>query len=102
MMKGGETVHMNQKLNLAIALALGLFGGVILSHFPMPVFAQSQPPVLMPASAQRVTLTTGLGIKLGDLDLTQGTIKLSPVVKLHLEKTDRTVSLELTAGEGPK
>jgi hypothetical protein len=90
---------MNPKLNLTLALAVGLLGGGFLAHYlsPMPIFAQSQAPVLIPAPAQHVALMTGLGAKLGDMDLEQGTIKLSPLVKLHIIKTDRTVTLELNA-----
>ena len=47
-------------------------------------------------------LTTGLGARFGDLDLSQGTIKLSPIVKLHPDKTDRTVTLELSPGSESK
>lgn len=94
----------NQKLNLIIVLAIGVLGGSILSHYllPMPVFAQSQAPVLVPGSAQHVTLATASGINLGDFDLNKGTIKLFPVVKLHMDKTDRTVTLELSPGENSK
>ena len=39
---------------------------------------------------------TGLGTKLGDFDPTQGTIKLVPIVKLQIQKTDLTVTVELS------
>jgi hypothetical protein len=95
---------MNPKLNLTFALAVGLLGGSILAHYlsPMSVFAQSQAPVLISTPAQHLALTTGLGAKLGDLYLEQGTIKLSPLVKLHMNKTDRTVTLELSAADDSK
>jgi len=95
---------MNPKLNLTLALAVGLLGGSILSHHlsPTPVLAQSQAPVLIPAPAQHVALMTGLGAKLGDLYLDQGTIKMSPLVKLDVTKTDRTITLTLSAADDPK
>ena len=99
---------MNQRLNvifaLIFALAVGLLGGGILSHYlsPMPVLAQSGGPLLISPPAQRVALMTGLGIKLGDMDLAQGTIKLFPIVTVHVAKTDQTVTLELTAKENSK
>jgi hypothetical protein len=76
---------MNQKLNLTLALAIGLVGGGILSHYlsPTPVLAQSQAPILIPAPTQRISLNTGLGTKMGDLDLNQGTVKLWPGVTVH-------------------
>ena len=39
---------------------------------------------------------TGLGTKVGDFDPTQGTIKLIPIVKFQIQKTDRTVTVELS------
>lgn len=89
---------MNPKLTLVLTLALGLLSGGILSHycFPVSVFAQSQAPVLIPASAQPLALTTMQGIKLADFYADQGTIKLWPVVELHIKKTDRTVTIELS------
>jgi hypothetical protein len=95
---------MNAKLNLTLALALGLLAGGILSHHlsPMRVFAQSKAPVLVPDSAQHVALTTGRGVKLGDLEVQQGTIKLSPMVKLDVNKTDRTITLALSSADDSK
>ena len=95
---------MNQKTSLGFALAVGLLGGGILSHClsPTPVFAQSRTPILISAPGQHVALTTGSGIKVEDMDLAQGTIKLFPVVTLQMAKTNRTVTLELSAGENSK
>jgi hypothetical protein len=88
---------MNQKLSLTLALTLGLLGGGLLSRVMLPtVFAQSQPTRIY---VQPTALTTGKGIKVGNLDLTQGTIKLSPVVKIRIAHTDGAVTLELTPGE---
>lgn len=85
---------MNQKLNLALALTAGLLGGGILSHVALPtVSAQSQPTLIQ---GQRITLATGQGTRVGDFDPTQGTIKLSPVVKVRVTHTDGAVSLELS------
>ena len=83
---------MTQNLKLICALAAGLLGGAILAHYlsPISVFAQSLAPT------KRVALMTGLGTKLGDFDPTEGTIKLVPIVKLHIQKTDRTVTVELS------
>jgi hypothetical protein len=98
MMENKESFPMNQKLTLALALTVGLFVGGILSHYllPISVFAQSQTPVLISASAQPVALTTTQGTKLGDYYPNQGAIKLSPVVKLRVNKTGQTVTLELS------
>ena len=92
---------MNRTSTLTLVLAIGLLGGGIISHYllPIPVFAQSDGPVLIPASPQHVALITESGTKLGDLDLNQGTIKLSPIVKLRLSKTNNKVNLELSAGD---
>ena len=88
---------MNQELSLTLALTLGLLGGGILSRVMLPtVFAQSQPTR---AYVQPMTLTTGQGTKVGDLDLNRGAIKLSPVVKIRVAHTDGAVTLELTPGE---
>jgi len=89
---------MNLKLALALTLALGLLCGGITSHyfFPVSAFAQSQTPVLIPAPAQPLALTTMQGTKLAEFDASQGKIRLSPVVKLRINKTDRTVTLELS------
>jgi hypothetical protein len=69
---------MSQNLKLTCALAIGLIGGAILSHYlsPVAVFAQSLAPT------KRVALMNGRGTKLGDFDAVQGTIKLVPIVKL--------------------
>ncbi len=86
---------MNQKLNLALALTLGLLGGGILSHVALPtVFAQAQPTLIH----ERMTLTTGQGTKVGDFDPNQGTIKLSPIVKVRVTQADAAVTLELNPG----
>jgi hypothetical protein len=88
---------MNQKLSLILALTLGLIGGGVLSRVVLPtVFAQSQPTRI---DVQPMALTTGQGIKVGDLDLNRGTIKLSPVVKVRVAHTDGAVTLELSPGE---
>jgi len=88
---------MNQKLSLTLALTLGLLGGGVLSRVMLPtVFAQSQPTLI---HVQPMTLTTGQGKKVGDLDLTRGTLKLSPIVKIRVAHTDGTVTLELSPGE---
>jgi hypothetical protein len=83
---------MTQNLKLTCALAIGLLGGMTLSHYlsPISAFAQSLAPT------KRVALMTGLGTKLGDFDPTQGTIKLVPIVKLQIQKTDRAVTVELS------
>jgi hypothetical protein len=83
---------MSQTLKLACALAIGLVGGTMLALYlsPMSVFAQTLAPT------NRVELMTGLGTKLGYFDPTQGTIRLVPIVKLQIQKTDRTVTLELS------
>jgi hypothetical protein len=88
-----EKRFMNQKLKLAFALAVGLLGGGILSHYlsPMPVFAQSQQPLRVTGP---IALVTGQGTKVGDVDFNQSTIKLSTAVKIRMAKTDRTVTLE--------
>ena len=87
---------MNQKLGLTLALTAGLLGGWILSHVALPtVSAQSQPTLIQ---GQRMTLATGQGTKVGDFDPTKGTIKLSPVMKVHVTHTDGAVSLELSPG----
>jgi hypothetical protein len=90
---------MTQNLRLTCTLAIGLLGGTILSHYvsPISVFAQS-----LVAPTERVALVTGLGTKLGDFDPTQGTIKLIPIVKFQIQKTDRTVTLQLSPGSDSK
>jgi hypothetical protein len=87
-----------QTLKLTSALAIGLVGGTILAHYlsPISVFAQSLAPT------NRVALMTGLGTKLGDFDPAQGTIKLVPIVKLQIQKNDRTVTLELSPESNSK
>jgi hypothetical protein len=91
---------MNRKLSLALALTLGFLGGAILSHVALPtVFAQSQPTLIR---GQHITLTTGQGTKVGDFDANQGTIKLSPVVKVRFTHTDGAVSIELSPGANSK
>lgn len=83
---------MKHKLDLALALAVGLVGGSVLSHSLLTtVFAQTPTPF-----AQRTTLTTGQGTKVGDFEADQGTIKLSPVVKVRVTRGNGTVTLELS------
>jgi hypothetical protein len=98
-MKPGESASMKQRLNLVLMLAVGLLGGSILSHYLLPTtaFAQSSTAVLIPSSAEQTQLTTARGSKFGDMDLNRGTIKLSPVVKVLVNKTDQTVTIELSA-----
>ena len=87
---------MNQKLKLALAIAVGLIGGVLSSYLsPTSVFAQSRESVRLTGP---IALVTGLGTKIGEVDLKQRTIKLNPNVKVRFENTDRTVTLELSLG----
>ena len=92
---------MNQKLKLTLALSIGLLGGGTLTHFlsPAPVFAQTQLPVL---TLHHMALVTRDGVTLGDFNSDEGTIKLSPVVKLNIQRTDRTVTIEISDGKNSK
>jgi hypothetical protein len=89
---------MTHNLKLTSALAIGLLGGTILSHYlsPISVFAQSLAPT------KRLALMTGLGTKVGDFDPVEGTIRLVPIVQLRINKTDRTVTLEIRSESGSK
>jgi len=89
---------MTQNLKLISALTVGLLGGAILAHYlsPTSVFAQTLAPT------NRVALMTGLGTNLGYFDPSQGTIKLTPVVKLQIHETERTVTVELSPEDNSK
>jgi hypothetical protein len=91
---------MNQKMSLPYALTLGLLAGGILSLVALStVSAQSQPTLV---HGQHMTLTTGQGTKVGDFDPDQGTIKLSPIVKVRVTQADGAVTLELSPGPNSK
>jgi hypothetical protein len=79
---------MNRNLNLSLALAAGLLGGV-LSHYiaPMPVLAQAQATIPKEIRAQSFVLVDSKGLAMGlmGFDL-QG----RPVIKL-LDERGRTL-----------
>ena len=64
---------MSHKMNLAFALAAGLFGG-LLSHYvwPQPVQAQSQAPAPKEIRAQSVVLVNDKGTVLGTFAYDEG------------------------------
>jgi len=57
---------MNNKINVALALAAGLAGGILTRYIaPQPAFAQDQAPVTKEIRAQNFTLVDSSGRAVG-------------------------------------
>jgi hypothetical protein len=78
---------MNRTLTLTLALAAGLFGGMLSRYLaPMPVHAQAQTPAPKEIRAQNFVLVNAQGIEVGLLGFNpQG----RPVIRL-LDEQGRT------------
>jgi hypothetical protein len=98
MMVGRRNTVVSSKLTVAVAFAVGLLGGGIPFKYVslVAVIAQSYAPMVMPSSSQPLRFTTTGGMTLSNFYADQGSIKLSPLVKLRIGKTAQTVTLELS------
>ena len=79
---------MNRKLNVTLALAAGLLGGLLSRYItPTPVFAQVQAPVPKEIRAQRFVLVNDQGVPLGVFGFDREGV---PTIKL-IDQSGRTI-----------
>jgi hypothetical protein len=83
---------MNRKPNLILALAAGLFGGLLSRYLaPIPVHAQAQAPAPKEIRAQSFILVNEQGVPFGLLGFD---LKGLPIIKLVDERGRTTWSTE--------